>query len=307
MNWWATLCLLLGTAVTAADLGTLLDDGERNQLRKWYHTHVDKVNRTYFAELTPFQLVFMHGGLLQHYFEKPRYALIGASDGVSDHFLVNFVGIQSAWSSIMVEPVASNVKALFNYIDDKEMRNRTTVIHAACTGVCTSTTVTIHIPKFEEQFPDLPHWLRRQLATMSQPNMTYINQVLNGYQQYRRPPGKERNYNDLFDNQNVPCVETMSLLRRWPSSTEAKRAHFLSVDAEGQDVNIIVGLLASTTPRYLLPLLLMLEIKSLSVEEVKRLERLLLFRGYLFSALFKGGEVEGDVFAILQGRQRFMR
>jgi len=197
-----------------------------------------------------------------------------------------------------------------------KMRDRTTTVNAAVMDKCpASNTLPLIVPVFEQRYPDLPHWLRRQLASLHAPNMTFINQILDTYPAATAGGGgkkSNRTVEELFNTVQVPCIAANQLTAKWPSSSSSSslaaaaaatgqaRPHFLMIDAEGADADIALALIGRRVPSHLLPLALHVEIKTLGAPLLAALKKALTVRGYHYSAFHDAaGKVEGDVFAVL--------
>ena len=298
--------------------------GELNFTRSWFQ-QLKSFNLTQFLSIRPMDNLFKYGGEMGRHFRVPRYIKVGACDGVSDVFLVNFPKNWKSWEVVLVEPVPSNFEALKIFVNRLKMTNRTSTINAAVLDTCgQNSTIPINIPIIEERYPNLPHWLRRQLASIHSPNMTEMNERLNYHRQFTGEKVRfDRTFDDLYRRVHVPCVAARELTGSWPSLMgsetvtrarykKKKRTHVLVVDAEGSDAQVVQAMIHQQVPRSLLPLAIFFESKTLNREQVTSTQRALADRGYAFTDFYHsrsagGDELSNDVFAILLQQQNNKR
>jgi len=297
--------------------------GELNLTRSWFQQFSKSFNLTQFLSIRPMDNLFKYGGEMGKHFSVPRYIKVGACDGISDVFLVNFPKNLKSWEVVLVEPVPTNFEALKMFVNSISMTNRTSTINGAVLANCEKSTISINIPIIEERYPNLPHWLRRQLASIHSPNMTEMNERLNYHRQYTGETVRfDRTFDDLYRRVLVPCVPARELTGSWPSLMEGaeaitrasykkkKRTHVLVVDAEGSDAQVVQAVIHQQVPRALLPLAIFFESKTLNREQVSNTQRALADRGYAFTDFYhttsdgRADELSNDVFAILLQQQK---
>jgi hypothetical protein len=157
---------------------------------------------------------------------KVNFALVGACDGTHDKTITEGYLPHDHWRGVFVEPFEINFNDLKNFMESKSVMHRTHLIHAAATTACTSTTIKMKRPTFEEKNKSLPHWMRREIGSVV-PLDKLDRPASGGW---------------IFEF--VRCVDGPEILKDWALALNAQgkvkgpvrvRPHILKVDVEGHD------------------------------------------------------------------------
>lgn len=93
-----------------------------------------------------------------------NFVLVGACDGTHDKHIEHYLK-NPHMRGVFVEPMERNVNEMTRIFDEKEAADRSTIIRAAATHMCTEPTIRVQRPLYEEKNdPKTPHWLRRQIG-----------------------------------------------------------------------------------------------------------------------------------------------
>ena len=232
-----------------------------------------------------------------------NFVLVGACDGTHDKTISEMYLPNSHWEGVFVEPVALNFNDLSNFLTEKQVLNRSHLLRAAATDVCTEPTTKIKFPVYETRSPNAPHWLRREIGAVLTPDEMAGKKPL------------PRNWNAEV----VRCVTARDVLDDWSNATRLppanprkarnpgaggksfrRRPHVLKIDAEGHDYQVLMGFVRSEVPQHELPLLISFEAKSIRDHFNETVDHLR-SRGYVVSDRADDGQITNDGFAMLRG------
>lgn len=98
---------------------------------------------------------------------RVNFVLVGACDGTFDS-TVDYYLKHGNWRGVFVEPMAYNIADMRSRFEKFAVTNRSTILHAAASSVCSKDTIQVTRPLYEEK-TDRPktesnHWLRRQIG-----------------------------------------------------------------------------------------------------------------------------------------------
>jgi hypothetical protein len=96
-----------------------------------------------------------------------NFIMIGACDGTNDLTIKRFLKY-THWHGMFVEPVSINYAELQKFLNQNRVTDRSFALRAAATDLCSTPTIKIERPLYEEQGikdgKEVPHWLRRQIG-----------------------------------------------------------------------------------------------------------------------------------------------
>jgi hypothetical protein len=186
---------------------------------------------------------------------KVNFALVGACDGTNDRTIRDKYLPNEHWRGVFVEPFAMNYKDLSNYMETHGVSHRTHLIHAAATRKCSTPTLKMKRPTFEEKNASLPHWMRRQIGAVVP--LSKLERPMTGgwVAEYTRCVSGPEILKDWTDGVNQHALPSKALvaapdreedpseIRRRAlaaASTKIKllRPHVLKVDVEGHDYEV---------------------------------------------------------------------
>lgn len=191
-----------------------------------------------------------------------NFVMIGACDGTNDLTIKRYISFKH-WNGIFVEPVSINFDSLQGFLKTNGVEERSFALRAAATDLCSSPTIKIQRPLYEEQGmkegKDVPHWLRRQIGGILPPDKTGA-----------KPD---------WTLEEVKCVTARDMMSEWAQhstdNTNAgfrRRPHVLKLDVEGHDYEVLMGFIMETTPGILYSSIL----NTTSVKYLHTLRHLLL-------------------------------
>jgi hypothetical protein len=104
------------------------------------------------------------------------------------------------WRAVFVEPMKNNIDDLKIFLEKNGALNRSLIIRAAATSECTTPTLTVERPLYEEKTKanpnkTIPHWLRRQIGS-----------ILPAHRDHPRPE---------WTTEEVRCVTASDILSDW--------------------------------------------------------------------------------------------
>lgn len=182
-----------------------------------------------------------------------QYISVGACDGTSDSMIQAFYD-RSHWNAVFVEASPPNVEALNAKIIEKQILDRSYVLHVAAMEYCKAPTVDFARPiGFDEK--KAKHWLRRQIGRVPEGD--------NAVEYFKKNSKK-------WAVDTVPCRTGNEIIAEWernspiPTKTPGitHRAHLLKIDVEGASFGVLKSFLSDTFPVNELPLFVMAEIKT---------------------------------------------
>jgi hypothetical protein len=257
-------------------------------LLRWANYVINELNTT--------KIESFNGGINERFFEysiafsnimkslqgQVNLCLVGACDGTEDPLINNIYIPQHHWNGLFIEAVASNINDLKTFVVEKDIENRTFLLHAALSPECINTTIQIkeRIPLDDpDAEKEVPHWKKKQLSTIARAN--YHDNELDKYK--------------LVD---VDCKTAANALDLWSSTYfhyKKTQLHILQIDVEGLDAELLRGFIQTNTPLYQYPLLIMFESKHLQPGEYESIKKELISKGYIVS------KDVGDTLAVLRG------
>jgi hypothetical protein len=164
-----------------------------------------------------------------------NFVSVGACDGTTDPIIKDRFLKNEHWRAVFVEPMTPNVRDLEKFIDSKGALGRSHIIQAAATDVCTTPTIKVERPLYEEKAiaenKTIPHWLRRQIGSIVPANRDHA-----------RPE---------WTLEEVACVTAADVIDRWTAAqnkieeqagkrkkTKRMRPPVLKIDVEGHDYEV---------------------------------------------------------------------
>ena len=233
-----------------------------------------------------------------------NFAMIGACDGTNDPTIRERFLPNAHWRGVFVEPMSNNYDDLVRHLEEKGAIARSYPIRGAATSVCTSPTIMVERPLYEEKNKSLPHWLRRQIGSIVPEHRIAKAQA----------QGKElRARAKDWKLESVRCLTASDILTEWGNVTSdsaarvkarskgraprRRRPHVLKIDVEGHDYDVLMSFVRDV-PNNDLPLLIEFEAKSIGPKfPTARLT--LEQRGYVVSNFSQDG------FALLKADKMF--
>mmetsp|Transcript_40030 Transcript_40030/g.69302 ORF Transcript_40030/g.69302 Transcript_40030/m.69302 type:complete len:430 (-) Transcript_40030:149-1438(-) len=221
---------------------------------------------------------------------KVNFALVGACDGTNDRTIRDKFLKNEHWRGVFVEPFSMNYKDLSNYMETHKVSHRAHLIHAAATSKCTSPTIKMKRPTFEEKNSSLPHWMRRQIGAVV-PLDKLNNKMTGGWvaEFTRCVSGPEilQDWTDALNHQTGPTGNADTEgeegdKKRKKGMIKKLRPHVLKVDVEGHDYDVLMGFLGDEMTQSMLPLMINFEAKSIS-KQFAALRDTMEKRGYVVS------------------------
>ena len=220
-----------------------------------------------------------------------NFISIGACDGTNDLTIKRFIANRH-WHAMFIEPVSINYAALERFLAEKKVSERSFPLKAAATDLCSTPTIKIQRPLYEEkgakEGKEVPHWLRRQIGGIL-------------------PEGKTTARSEWVIEE-VKCVTARDAMNEWANAPAVsgergepfrRRPHVLKLDVEGHDYEVMMGFLQENTPASELPLLISFEAKSLGDTKFKMAKIRMQALGYAVA------KFANDGFALLRGDRMF--
>ena len=134
---------------------SMVPEIDYNGTYQWRRTFRSKSASTWFEMYNDrFSKVALSNGATVH------FASIGACDGITDPVIKNQYLKNPHWQGVFVEPIDNNVVDLTAFIHLHNATNRSLILQAAATSHCTTPTVEMERPLYEEKNKSIPHWLR---------------------------------------------------------------------------------------------------------------------------------------------------
>ena len=192
-------------------------------------------------------------GLLTRSVDEPVFVKIGAHDGVTGDPCGDFFLLNHAWTGLLVEPVPYCVAKLRAAYGDS---SRFKIDPGAAGSTSCRATFYYVSQDAEASLPDLPSWYD-QLGSF---DPQHIIKHLEG----RLEP--------FIVSREVDVTPLDAILDRHGVTT----VHFLQIDAEGHDLEVLKGLDFDIHA----PLVILIEHKHLSPDDRSEVETLLVRRGY---------------------------
>ena len=175
---------------------------------------------------------------------KVNFALVGACDGTNDRTIKDKFLKHEHWRGVFVEPFTMNYKDLSSFMEKHHVSHRAHLIHAAATSKCTSPTIKMKRPTFEEKNSSLPHWMRRQIGAVV-PLSKLDNKMTGGWvaEFTRCVSGPEilQDWTDALNHQTAPADgegQEGEKKRKRGGMIRKLRPHVLKVDVEGHDYDV---------------------------------------------------------------------
>lgn len=283
------LAMQVKLALSGTDLAfkpdSSLDQINGNSVRKaivaWANSLSDNDYNATFWRITmrtqPQNFFVHYGDLLSHVFADNNaiinFVLVGACDGTNDQTIRDAYLPNLHWRGLFVEPVPKNYLELTKFLDSNKVADRSFALNTAVTDYCETANVTFKVSAVEDNDPDAPHWVRRQIGSIVQPGQALKT--------------------DRWKLEQVKCstpAEIMStwstyLLNRLKSGAKRKRnqrVHVLKIDAEGHDYKVLKGFMDENVPASELPLIISYEAKSMD-ENLPVIREIMEKRGYVNS------------------------
>lgn len=144
-----------------------------------------------------------------------NFAMIGACDGTNDPTIRDRYLPNSHWKGVFVEPMSVNYNDLVKHLEEKGAAQRSHPIRGAATSKCTSPTIVVERPLYEEKNASLPHWLRRQIGSIV-PEQRIAKASAQGKEL------KARNKEWILET--VRCLTASDILIDWGNATTSVAA-----------------------------------------------------------------------------------
>lgn len=93
-----------------------------------------------------------------------NFISIGACDGTNDDTIKERFLAYPHWNGVFVEPMSNNFADLTNFLAVSGVANRSTTIRGAAYAECRSPYLEVQRPLSDNENPEQPHWLRRQIG-----------------------------------------------------------------------------------------------------------------------------------------------
>jgi hypothetical protein len=188
---------------------------------------------------------------------KVNFALVGACDGTNDRTIRDKFLKFEHWRGVFVEPFSINFNDLSSYMEKNGVSHRAHLIHAAATSKCTSPTIKMKRPTFEEQNSSLPHWMRRQIGAVVP--LTKLNNKMTGgwiaeFTRCVSGPEILQDWTDALNHQTRPASGALESeadavvadgeekkggrRKKKGGMIRKLRPHVLKVDVEGHDYDV---------------------------------------------------------------------
>jgi hypothetical protein len=234
-----------------------------------------------------------------------NFAMIGACDGTNDPTIRDRYLPNSHWRGVFVEPMSVNYNDLVLHLKENGALERSLPLRGAATSVCSSPTIMVERPLYEEKNKSLPHWLRRQIGAIV-PDHRIAKAQSQGKQLWARAKD--------WALESVRCLTATDILVEWGNTTandasgrskmrskvrapRRRRPHILKIDVEGHDYDVLMSFVRDV-PNNDLPLLIEFEAKSIG-SKFPAARSTLEQRGYVVSNFSQDG------FALLKAASMF--
>ena len=233
-----------------------------------------------------------------------NFAMIGACDGTNDPTIRERYLPNSHWRGVFVEPMSNNYADLVRHLEEKGAGERSLALRGAATSTCSSPTIMVERPLYEEKNKSLPHWLRRQIGSI-----VPDHRIAKAEKQGKELQARARDWT----LEAVSCLTASDILLEWGNATSSaaarekargkgraprrRRPHVLKIDVEGHDYDVLLSFVRDV-PNNDLPLLIEFEAKSIGPKFPAARETLEQ-RGYVVSNFSQDG------FALLKADSMF--
>jgi hypothetical protein len=233
-------------------------------------------------------------------YELPtNFVNVGACDGGGDGGgdpTQNLFQKNQNIRGLFIEANQVNVRDFNNLVDSKsrELKDRTTMIHAAVTETCSNKYINFSYPNplsKDKNGKDEPRWIRREIgriqeqsaAIHSMPhelNPAWIIEPVRCLTFETLVSEFHSRYSDVAAASSPP-PHVLSFPPPKKRKAKASRIHALKIDTEGHDHKILNGIFKNSniSPNQY-PLIMLIEVKTYLQEFVAELREMLLKNGY---------------------------
>ena len=164
-----------------SSLDQMTGNGIRKAILAWANTLSENDYNATFWRVTmrtqPQNFFVHYGELLSHVFADNNamvnFVLVGACDGTNDQTIRDAYIPNKHWRGMFVEPVPKNYLELTKFLESNMVTDRSFTLNTAVTDICETANVTFKVSAVEDNDPDAPHWVRRQIGSIVKPGQVF--------------------------------------------------------------------------------------------------------------------------------------